>query len=194
MKSTRGFGLFEGFLAKKRAQMANKLIEPKYREGRILDIGCGAFPHFLVETTFAEKHGIDLDVHEDSKSGNVNLTRVDLEKEKLPFRQNYFDVVVALAVFEHINPEILGRFLRDIYRVLKRGGIFILTTPAPHAHYLLWLLARIRLVSKIEIDDHKTAYSRPEILELLSMADFLRQNVKHGSFELGFNMWFTVQK
>jgi hypothetical protein len=47
---TRGRGLLEPWLAKMRAQRANRLIPAELRAGRILDIGCGSFPYFLSHT------------------------------------------------------------------------------------------------------------------------------------------------
>jgi Methylase involved in ubiquinone/menaquinone biosynthesis len=35
-----------------------------------------------------------------------------------------------LAVFEHIEPFKIENSLKEIYRILKPGGRFILTTPA----------------------------------------------------------------
>ncbi|MDP2947815.1 MAG: hypothetical protein Q8N88_06895, partial [Nanoarchaeota archaeon] len=58
-KPTRGTGLLEKYLAKKRAHMANKLIPESLRRGRILDVGCGETPFFLLNTKFNEKYGID---------------------------------------------------------------------------------------------------------------------------------------
>ena len=59
VKVTRGHGLLERFLARKRACMANQLIPSHLRNGRILDIGCGSFPYFLLNTVFTEKCGLD---------------------------------------------------------------------------------------------------------------------------------------
>ena len=56
---TRGHGLLEGFLARRRAGRANRLIRPELRGGRILDIACGSYPLFLSRCTFAERVGID---------------------------------------------------------------------------------------------------------------------------------------
>lgn len=43
----------------------------------------------------------------------------------IPF--NSYDVVICFQVLEHIRHD--DRFLRDVYRVLKPGGRFVLTTP-----------------------------------------------------------------
>jgi ubiquinone/menaquinone biosynthesis C-methylase UbiE len=46
--------------------------------------------------------------------------------ENLPFRNNVFDVVLALDVIEHLcNPV---QFLNEIYRTMKEGGVLLLTT------------------------------------------------------------------
>ncbi len=47
---------------------------------------------------------------------------------KLPFANNLFDCVVIFEVFEHVDDEI--KCLEEISRVLKKGGILILSTPA----------------------------------------------------------------
>ncbi len=56
---TRGHGLLEGMLARRRIDMAKRLIPASHREGRILDIGHGAFPLFLSQVEAKECHGID---------------------------------------------------------------------------------------------------------------------------------------
>ena len=58
-RSTRGNGLIEKFLAIKRAKLAHKLIPLLYTRGRILDIGSGVCPFFLIQTTLYEKNGLD---------------------------------------------------------------------------------------------------------------------------------------
>ena len=102
---TRGYGLLETYLAKKRAKVANKLIPSDLRTGRILDIGCGSFPYFLMNTSFQEKYGIDPEVEPDLVNNEINLLRSDIETNpRLDFEDNFFDVVSMLAVFDHLQP------------------------------------------------------------------------------------------
>ncbi|MBI5681771.1 MAG: hypothetical protein HZC45_01145 [Deltaproteobacteria bacterium] len=56
---TRGYGLLGKLLAHQRSNLANRLIPPSTRNGRILDIGCGFYPLFLLSTEFSEKYGFD---------------------------------------------------------------------------------------------------------------------------------------
>ena len=52
---------------------------------------------------------------------------VNLNRDKLPYSDGSFDVVTATEVVEHL--EHFRETLRDIYRVVKPGGLCILTTP-----------------------------------------------------------------
>lgn len=194
-KSTRGFGLFESYLARKRSKLADSLIHPRHRNGRVLDIGCGFFPHFLSNTIFKEKHGVDGSfLKKEFKNGLINLKKVDIEKEKIPYPDNHFDTIAMLAVFEHISPENLEFVLKEIRRVLKRDGVFILTTPASWASPILLILSRIGLISKLEINDHKTAFNAKKIKEHIEEAGFLKKNIRNGYFELFLNMWMIAKK
>ena len=58
---TRGYGLLEGYLAKKRAETANRLILDKYRCGRILDIGSGSgvFANSIYQMGWKNIEGVD---------------------------------------------------------------------------------------------------------------------------------------
>ncbi len=168
---TRGNGLLETFLAKKRARLADKLIPSSCRSGRILDIGCGSFPYFLSNIDFKGKYGLDKTATEENREldgGEIALLNFDIEAEgKLPFSDEYFDVVTMLAVFEHIEPLRLTDILRDIHRVLKKGGVYVLTTPAVWTQNLLKVMARLNLVSSTEIEEHKSAYDHGAIAKLL---------------------------
>ncbi len=189
IRPTRGHGLLEGTLSAWRARIANRLIPPAARSGRILDVGCGTFPTFLANTEFAEKHGIDRLVDPTAAPG-LRLQQVDLEHlSRLPFDDAHFDAVTLLAVFEHVRPRLLVPLLAECRRVLKPGGTLILTTPAPWTDGLLRLLARMRLVSREEIDEHKGAYGPVFIRHACHDAGFDLAHVRTGYFQGGLNVW-----
>ena len=192
-RNTRGFGLFESVLARERAKKAESLILNKHREGRVLDIGCGVFPHFLLNTKFNQRYGLDSSViSENFGKANIVIKKMNVGKEKMPFNDGFFDCVVMLAVFEHIKSEELEFLLREIKRVLRTGGRFIMTTPSPWSGKVLWGLSRIGLISKIEIDDHKHALTPQTIKNYHKKAGF--KNTRNGFFEMGMNMWFFSEK
>lgn len=193
MKTTRGTGLLENYLAKKRAAKANSLIEERMRSGKILDIGCGNFPYFLATTDFKEKFGLD-PYAKDEMFAKTDIKLVKMERNKLPFKENTLDVVTMLAVFEHLEPEGIVSSFKDIKRVLKIEGQLIITTPSPISVVPLSLMSKFNLVSKEEIHDHKSSFSKQKIEQLILKSGFSKKKIKSGYFEFGFNMWFTAKK
>jgi ubiquinone/menaquinone biosynthesis C-methylase UbiE len=57
---------------------------------------------------------------------NKHILLTQTSGEKLPFRNNVFDVVLALDVVEHLFDPM--QFLNEIYRVMKENSILLLTT------------------------------------------------------------------
>lgn len=196
---TRGHGLLEPYLAKKRCKKANQLISPEHRSGRVLDIGCGNYPYFLVHTRFSERFGVDQLVTETQaaqfRSEGISLIPYNpANGGPLPFPDEYFNVITMLAVFEHIERAALAPLLREIHRVLQPGGQYILTTPAAWSDRPLRLLARIGLVSAQEIAEHKDAYTPAKVLAVLKEGGFDPAKAIHGYFEAFLNLWVCAQK
>lgn len=190
---TRGSGVFEGFLAKKRAEKADSMIPSSYRKGRVLDVGCGSYPYFLINTEFKEKYGLDPSLSK-LKIENLKLKKMDVTKNKLPFKNDFFDTVTMLAVFEHIDNEKLIFVLKECRRVLKNGGVLIITTPSSWSDKLLHRMALVGLISSEEIHEHKTHHSKATIEEIIDKSGFKKDNLISGYFEFGFNMWFAANK
>jgi SAM-dependent methyltransferase len=195
---TRGHGLIEGFLARRRARMANKLIPASHREGHVLDIGHGAFPLFLSQTKARGRHGIDRiseDVSVEWAKRGIHLVCQDLEEDcHLPYPDGYFTAVTMLAVFEHIAPHRLVELLKEVHRVLRPGGVYVMTTPAGWTGWLLGLMAGVRLVSHDEIDEHKGSYSQRQIRTILETAGFQAGRIRGGHFEAFANNWALARR
>jgi len=192
---TRGYGFLEGYLARKRADYANKLVLPSSREGRVLDIGCGTFPHFLMNTHFKEKYGVDSSLSKKIRDmKGIKLYSTHIEKKKLPFDDKFFDVVVMLAVFEHIELQNIPFLLHEVKRILKKGGQFIITTPSSLSVWPLQVLSRTGFISIVEIEDHKHALEKFHVTDVLIESGFNREKITSGYFEFGMNMWFDIRK
>jgi SAM-dependent methyltransferase len=194
---TRGFGLLENFLAKKRTNIANKLVHKNHKKNRVLDIGCGTFPYFLVSSNAKEKYGMDPSVNLSllkNNNKNIFLKKIKVGKQRFPFKDNFFDVITMLAVFEHIDHDQLAFVLKEVKRTLRKGGIFIITTPAPWSDKPLHYLANFGLISKEEIHEHKHNLTHKRIKEYLKDAGFLEDKIKNGFFEVYLNMWFKAEK
>jgi len=193
-----GYGPLDLFLARWRYKMAIKKMELVQKNGRILDIGCGSYPLFLTIVDFKEKYGLDKNIDTAAigkmKQQSIVLKNHRIEEEqRIPFDDDYFDVVTMLAVFEHIEPRELVKIHREIRRILKPGGLYIMTTPTVWTDGLLKLLLKLRLISDT-ISEHKDNYSHAMISSVLKEAGFEKDRLRFGYFELFMNTWVTANK
>lgn len=197
-KLTRGSGLLETFLAHRRAEMANRLIPSTSRDGCIADIGCGRHPYFLLNTIFSRKIGLDKSIEKDfaksEQTPNITFIKHDVEQDpKLPIEDNSCDVVTMLAVIEHLEPNLVLPLLSAIQRILKPGGRLIVTVPSGWTDSLLRAMARLKLVSPVEIEEHKATYTHKRLSEILKKI-FSEDSLKLGYFEMHMNIWAMAEK
>ena len=125
---------------------------------KILDIGCGIG---IMALTFkelgGEATGMDKFIFPEENSNffsisdfeklkkiwtnrGLNIINHDISEEKLPFKNESFDVVICDATIEHLAFSPKNLFL-EINRILKINGIFLVSTPNVAS-----LLKRIRFV------------------------------------------------
>ncbi|MBS7614115.1 class I SAM-dependent methyltransferase, partial [Candidatus Bathyarchaeota archaeon] len=78
----------------------------------------------------------------------------------LPFRDDLFDLAVSFQVLEHIEPSLANQYLKEVRRVLRVGGTFILSTPN----------RRLRLLphQRPWNPDHKKEYDARELKALIN--------------------------
>ena len=107
----------------------------KSLEGRItryLDVGCGDGSLTSQISGFVDASEIfGCEIFEENlklaSQKGIKATRVDISNESLPFPNDYFDLVTACEVIEHlVNPD---NMIVEVYRVLKKDGYFLLSTP-----------------------------------------------------------------
>ena len=97
---------------------------------KILDLGCGKgdflkiAPHRII--------GIDTNKRSILSCRKQKLSAFFGNVTKLHFKANSFDGVHASHIIEHLYPADAYKMLNEVGRVLKKGGIFVLSTP------LLW--------------------------------------------------------
>jgi len=94
--------------------------------GRVLDAGCGdrtAIEHMQRHRPDLEYVGTDL---RDVEPGS-GITRADCRA--MPFRDRAFDCVLMLAVIEHVPDQ--SAALAEARRLLRPGGVVLVTTPNP---------------------------------------------------------------
>lgn len=145
---------------------------------RILDVGCndGTVSRML-ETTGATVTGLDLSEACVAAARARGIEAVQGHaQERFPFEDMEFDVVFAGEIIEHlVDPE---AFLRESYRVLKRGGAIVLTTPnlASLGNRIRLLLGRYpRLLGAYladEFGDHFHLFTVDKLKSLLERTGF----------------------
>ena len=108
--------------------IALKMLDPKKNE-RILDVACGngVFTRKLIKKG-CKVVGIDISAEAITRARMITENGCELvigNAESLPFRSNSFDKVISLCSLEHFEND--EKSLSEIYRVLKNGGIVVLT-------------------------------------------------------------------
>jgi SAM-dependent methyltransferase len=112
-------------------------------------------------------------------------------RRPLPFPEDTFDSVYALHIIEHLTPEEAGEFVAEVFRVLRPGGIFRVSTPDLEGivrAYLERLDECARQPTKQTIVRYDWA-----VLELLDQmvrdrsGGLMREMVKHGHYDAGYS-------
>jgi 2-polyprenyl-3-methyl-5-hydroxy-6-metoxy-1,4-benzoquinol methylase len=102
------------------------------KDDALLDIGC--VPSFFISTMKRMGYnikGVDIQPEKEKdflKLRGIEVKKCNIEKEKIPFEDNSFNFVFLNEVLEHLYTNPLFA-MRNIKRVLKKGGYLILTTP-----------------------------------------------------------------
>ena len=144
-------------------------------EAKLLDVGCGTGRHLLELSRFPGTFiGLDL-AREDLRKTQYmfQLTArqrpivadVDLmqgDGGRLPFDVGLFDYVLCTETLEHVRDD--QAVLRELVRVLRQGGLLVISVPDEYSERLLWRLSpRYRSTP----GGHVRVYRRKEIGRLL---------------------------
>lgn len=190
---TRGHGVLEFSLAAKRAHMAKKIITRFNKSGRILDIGCGKYPIFLLTVKFMQKYAIEHCAFDtDALRRRIQILTTPLTPDTQGMALEGFDVITMLAVMEHMHRDEIDALVPQLYRLMKNDGIIVITIPSPWTEYVLRFLAHIGLLSPEEIHDHKSVLPNCEIKNILISNGFTA--IENGFFECFLNRWFVGVK
>ena len=182
-RPTRGHGLLEGYLARRRAEMAVGLL-PWDRDisAGVLDIGCGTgekTPLMSALCQTGRNYGRYKGIRE-----NWKRIRHEVHVD--------WSAVTALAVIEHLEVDDVRALFVEARRVLIRDGALIVTTPAPWTWSLLKVMARVGLVSRDEINEHKQHFTIGAVRQLMYDPRFERGTA--GRFGLGTNQWIRGER
>ena len=107
------------------------------KEDKLLELGAGR-GEFLKEFIELGVNGYAIDLSKDCQKlcPTAEINTVNLEKEKLPYPDNYFDCIYSKSFIEHLYyPE---NVILEIYRTLKPGGKVITLTPSWKHQYKMF--------------------------------------------------------
>ncbi|UCH23870.1 MAG: class I SAM-dependent methyltransferase [Deltaproteobacteria bacterium] len=126
-------------------------IQPGYR---ILDIGCGSGRHtcqaYRCDGVLAVGADLNFDdvmaakkqlrLHDAlGEHGNGHWALSTADVRSLPFKDDFFDLVICSEVLEHIPEDQLA--VREIMRVLKPGNTLVVSVPRYLPERICWALS-----------------------------------------------------
>jgi len=126
MKKYFDNSFYEGYANNKVYLKATSLL-PQDKNLKILDLACGKgnFTKILIEKGYKNVSACDLFTNQ-FLIPSIKCKKCNLNKE-IPSPSNSFDIVIALEIIEHLeNPRNL---IREISRILKKGGTCVMSTP-----------------------------------------------------------------
>lgn len=166
-------------------------ISPFLPKGGVLvDVGCDD-PQVLINKVRSQMKlcvGIDI-VVTPKKFENVELLQQDLQK-KIQYPSDSADAVTMLAVLEHMkHPQDM---LREAFRILKKGGVLLVTVPSPASQKVLEIAAPLKIVRQEMIDQHENYFTLEDLRSIAKSAGFQTIHVEH--WEFGVNTFLRAVK
>jgi len=144
----------------KHLQLNNKL--------KILDVGCGTGDslNYIAKLSKSQLYGLDISEKmlkiARKKLGEKAILKLG-DVEKIPFKDKTFDYVLNTEAFHHFpNP---NKTLKEINRVLKKNGEFMLADVNFYSNFIHWLFKKIE-------PGHVNIYSKDEFKELFKSNGF----------------------
>lgn len=154
-----------------------------YAFGKTLDLGWYSNPNFFLK----EAIGLDIDVVKPKElpPNYKEVYSVKLDNSyPYPFEDNSFDSIVAGEIIEHIPN--LDAFMKEVHRILKPNGRFILSTPNPASpvevlvHFFKWFFGKIDF-KKGRMGYHVHEFLFTNMISLLNIYGF-RPIRMHGTY------------
>lgn len=128
----------------------------------VLNVGCGYgwFENWALNQKVKKITGIEIsesDLKTAKQLKNPNAIFKVGSAIKIPFPDNSFDTVVSWEVLEHIPKNTENKMFAEVARVLKKNGVFYLSTPHQNFFYCIfdpaWWLIGHRHYKKEQIEN-----------------------------------------
>ena len=146
-----------------------KILKEYVSHGAVLELGCSkGYLCMLLDHKGYYSVGGDVSLSA-LQSANRKVEVVRLDAEALPFRNGYFDAVLAMHTLEHLPKP--HRSIEEIFRVLRNKGIFLAVTP-DKASLLAKLGYRLVKYTSLKNPYHVGLMNRRELRTFMSNGGF----------------------
>jgi 2-polyprenyl-3-methyl-5-hydroxy-6-metoxy-1,4-benzoquinol methylase len=144
----------------------------------VLDIGCGSG---LLASFIASKNNVPVLAIDANKSAidfcksAYQLSNLSFEErtiDEIIFEENSFTKIVLLEVIEHITNGQAIKLLETIQRLLKPGGLLVISTPNKRSLWpaIEFLMDKFKLAPRMNKDQHEILYSSEQLSKLAANA------------------------
>jgi 2-polyprenyl-3-methyl-5-hydroxy-6-metoxy-1,4-benzoquinol methylase len=156
---------------------------------RVLDIGCHQGELFnMLGQNIAPSVGLDPLYKGDTERNGHRIFPEEFH-EGLPFQDSSFDVIALLATIEHMQQK--AAVARESKRLLRRGGLVVITVPSLAVDKILSMLLRIGIIDGMSLDEHH-GFS-PEDLPAIFIPKGFRLKKKQ-KFQFGLNNLYIFER
>jgi 2-polyprenyl-3-methyl-5-hydroxy-6-metoxy-1,4-benzoquinol methylase len=155
------------------------------RGDRVLDIGCAD------GTLFSQLAWIEAGLGIDPNARDSVVRGIPIRRGHFPddlAGEEGFQVVTALAVFEHVPLSEQAQFVVACRAALASGGRVVLTVPAPLVDHLISILQALRLLRGMETHEH-WGFRPADTIPIFTEHGF--EATLHRRFQLGLNHLFV---
>lgn len=139
-----------------------------FKGKKVLDVGCatGMLLNYLKQKG-ASVYGVEICTESCRYAyTEYNITLYNGTLENAHYESNFFDIVHFSHLIEHVEDPI--SFMKEIYRITKKDGYILITTPREDS---IW--AKIfGLKWRSLIPDHLTLFGRQHLISLISISGF----------------------
>ena len=136
------------FIENKRVKTILKLIAVHYKDGGLLEVGCGA-GNILEKGPRGNLFGVDISAFILAKARqklNKQANLFQADAQNLPFKDRVFKQVICSEVLEHLLDP--SASLQEIARILKQQGFAVVSVPNE-----LWINRVKRVLIRLGIFD-----------------------------------------
>jgi len=169
-------------------------VKKKGKNARILHVGCGEgeydshIAEYCGKLDSVDINPKDIEYAQNLNAQNTKICHAVENAEDLSFKDGSFDSVVCIDILEHVGNPV--KVIKEMSRVLKKGGYLILTVPHHHFPYTYDPLNRLLRRIGIRIPfgaygfGHERLIQLENIKELLLKSGFIIKKQKYLSHYL----------